>query len=144
MFNAFTRKQAAALSLSVLAAATVVSFPFQALASSQAQATTAAATSQNGKKHFLRCNACHSVEANNTQTTGPTLAGIVGRPSASLENFTYTSALKSQTFIWDEENLDQWLSQPQAMVPGMCLPFMGLSKKEDRVSFIEYLKNPTN
>ncbi|HKY81354.1 MAG TPA: c-type cytochrome [Sphingobium sp.] len=95
-----------------------------------------------GKKHFIRCVACHSVSAASRPMTGPHLEGIVGRKAASVEGFHYTKILRTQTFLWDEQRLDRWLKAPQADFAGLCLPFTGLAKPEDRAALIAYLKNP--
>lgn len=97
---------------------------------------------QAGKKHFIRCVACHSMSAEAPSNLGPHLEGIVGRKVAAVEGFKYSDALRAHDFVWDEAQLDRWLKSPQADVPGMCLPFMGLAKPEDRQAFIAYLKNP--
>ncbi len=95
-----------------------------------------------GKRHFIRCVACHSVSVHARPLTGPHLEGIVGCPVASVEGFRYTEALSAKNFIWDEARLDNWLKAPQAEIAGLCLPFMGLAKAEDRAALITYLKNP--
>lgn len=95
-----------------------------------------------GKKHFIRCIACHSMSADARPMTGPHLEGIVGRPAASLEDFTYSDAMRARRFVWDEAELDRFLKSPQADIAGLCLPFMGLAKPEDRVALIAYLKAP--
>ncbi len=97
---------------------------------------------QAGKRHFIRCNACHSISSEARPLTGPHLEGIVGRKVAAVEGFKYTERLHAQDFAWDEARLDRWLTAPQADFPGMCLPFTGLAKPEDRAAFIAYLKNP--
>jgi len=50
--------------------------------------------------------------------------------------------LRAQDFTWDEAQLDKWLSPPQADIPGLCLPFNGLAKAEQRRAFITHLKHP--
>lgn len=98
---------------------------------------------QAGKKHFVRCLACHSASATGRPTTGPHLEGIVGRQAASLADFVYSAELRSQDFVWDEARLDAFLKSPQATHPGMCLTFNGLPRPEDRAALIAYLKDPT-
>ena len=95
-----------------------------------------------GKRLFFRCVACHTVSSTSRPLTGPHLEGIVGRQVATLEGFTYTEALRARNFVWDEARLDHWLKAPQADIPGLCLPFTGLSKAQDRAALIAYLKNP--
>ncbi len=100
------------------------------------------ASSLSGKKLFIRCKACHVLTPQERQLAGPHLQGIVGRQAGSLEGFAYGESLAGKTFAWDEAQLDQWLQQPQSVVPGMCLPFFGLRKAEERQALIEYLKRP--
>lgn len=97
---------------------------------------------QVGKRHFIRCIACHSVSATARPMTGPHLEGIVGRPAASLAGFAYSDALRARPFVWDEARLDRFLKSPQTDIPGLCLPFTGLPRAEDRAALIAYLKDP--
>ncbi|MDR2857953.1 MAG: c-type cytochrome [Novosphingobium sp.] len=97
---------------------------------------------QTGRKLFIRCAACHSTSADARPLVGPHLAGLVGRKVASVEGFAYSQRLPAQQFAWDETRLDRWLTAPQADFPGMCLPFTGLARPEDRAALIAYLKNP--
>lgn len=97
---------------------------------------------QAGRKHFIRCVACHTISATARPSTGPHLEGIVGRQAASLPGFAYSDALRAQTFRWDEARLDAFLQSPQSTHPGMCLTFNGLPRAEDRAALIAYLKNP--
>lgn len=92
-----------------------------------------------GRKLFIRCAACHSVNPDDRRT-GPHLKGIVGRPVAALPGYRYSDALRAKTFLWDERQLDLLLQNPQAIVPGLCLPFRGLARLEDRQALIAYLR----
>ncbi len=98
---------------------------------------------QAGKRVFQRCAACHSVDPKATPRFGPNLAGIVGRKVASAPGHTYSPAFKKQTFVWTEAQLDKWLRNPRALVPGTAMPFGGLSDAAERKAVIAYLKNPT-
>ncbi len=120
-----------------LAAAMVLTSPSGAAAGDDAAA-------EAGKKQFIRCVACHSMSAEEPAKPnfGPHLEGIVGRRAAAVAGYGYSDALRAQTFVWDEEQLDRWLQQPQADVPGLCMPFKGLVRPEDRKALIEYLKSP--
>lgn len=73
---------------------------------------------------------------------GPHLEGIVGRKAGGLADYSYTTAVQEMAFVWDEQQLDQWLEKPQAMIPGMCMPFRGLPDAKARQLLIDYLKNP--
>lgn len=95
-----------------------------------------------GRQLFVRCAACHARSPAARPGTGPHLAGIVGRPAASLPGFNYTAMLKGQSFVWSREKLDQWLRKPQKHFPGMCVPFAGFARKEDRQALIAWLESP--
>lgn len=95
-----------------------------------------------GEKQFFRCAACHSMSAADDWAIGPHLEGIVGRSAAALPDFDYTEDLRQRELVWDTAQLDAWLEKPHEVVPGMCLPFMGLSNAAHREALIEYLKTP--
>ena len=84
-----------------------------------------------------RCIACHSPDANRV---GPMHRGVFGRRAGSLPDYTYSKALKSAGFVWNDETLDKWLTSPQAFVPGQKMNFK-VTKPEDRADIIAYLKS---
>ena len=95
----------------------------------------------DGKKIFNRvCMACHTDQANGPKRLGPTLFGVVGRHSGSIEGFRYSEANKSSRIVWTPENLDKYLTDPKAMVPGTIMAYAGLKKSEDRKEIIAYLQ----
>lgn len=102
----------------------------------------------DGKGQFLRCKSCHALDAAAPPpfggALGPHLEAIVGRPAASVEGFEYTDELRALDLVWDEETLDQWLQEPQAMVPAMCEPFTGMADPEHRAALVAYLKTPND
>jgi cytochrome c len=91
-----------------------------------------------GKSVFNKCAICHSPAAGKT-IIGPSLFGIVGRPSASLPGYSYSDPMKAANKTWDEATLDAYLTDPKAMVPGTKMTFPGLPKPEDRANVIAYL-----
>jgi len=91
-----------------------------------------------GKSVFNKCAICHSAAPGKT-IIGPTLFGIVGRPSASVAGFSYSDAMKAANKTWDEATLNAYLTDPKAMVPGTKMTFAGLPKPEDRANVIAYL-----
>lgn len=96
-----------------------------------------------GKAVFRKCMACHSTEAVNK--VGPTLSGIIGRPVASIEDYSYSEAMRAfgeGGKQWNEGLIAEYLMAPKAMVPGTRMTFAGLKKIEDIANLIAYLKNP--
>ena len=91
-----------------------------------------------GKTVFAKCAICHTIDPAK-KGIGPTLFGVVGRKSASIEGFSYSEAMKNANKTWDEATLDTYLTNPKALVPGTKMIFPGLPKAEDRANVIAYL-----
>jgi cytochrome c len=115
---------------SILAAAAVTIF--FALAS-----PSAAADVNHGKVLFESCAACHSERPD---ALGPSLKGVVGRKSAALEDFRYSNPMKRADLIWNEDNLRDYIKDPQAKVRGNRMPYSGLADSKDVDDVIAYLK----
>ena len=91
----------------------------------------------HGMEIFLkRCTGCHALDQNHE---GPRLRGVYGRPSGSLPDFAYSSALKKAHVVWDESSLDRWLTDPDAFIPGNEMDFL-VSKPQERRDVISYLR----
>jgi cytochrome c len=96
-----------------------------------------AADANHGKQLFTACAACHTEKPD---ALGPSLKGIVGRKSASLEDFRYSNAMKRANLTWTEDNLREYLADPQAKVKGNRMPFSGFSNPNDVTDVIAYLQ----
>ena len=92
-----------------------------------------------GKIVFSKCLACHSGKAGENKI-GPSLYGIVGRPSHSIETFNYSEPMKAYNVTWDAPTLDHYLTDPRATVPGTRMLFVGLKNETDRANVIAYLE----
>ncbi len=86
--------------------------------------------------YLRRCGACHSLDSNRI---GPRHRGVVGRQAGSLADYEYSSAMQRAAFVWDEKQLDKWLTNPEALVPGQKMGFR-LSSADERKIIIAYLK----
>jgi len=102
-----------------------------------------AQTAARGRILFLRCSSCHDISSGPSPKIGPNLKDVVGRRAGSLPGYSYSPAMKAQTFIWDPAHLDLWLQGPSALVPGTAMAFAGLPSETDRQAVIAYLQNPT-
>ena len=98
-----------------------------------------AADVEAGKTAFKKCALCHTTEAGKNKI-GPSLFGIVGRKSATLEDFNYSESMKKFDHTWDEETLDTYLADPRATVPGTKMIFPGIKDKAERDDVIAYLE----
>lgn len=95
-----------------------------------------------GKIVFAACQTCHAVEAG-VNKTGPSLAGIVGRPAGSVAGYNYSPANKDSGLTWSEEQLYVYLENPRGVVPGTKMVYPGLPDAQKRADVIAYLKNPS-
>ena len=101
-----------------------------------ASAAKASGDAKRGEALYEGCQDCHSVDKNDV---GPRHRGVYGRKAGSLPDYHYSDALKNANFVWDDQTLDQWLTDPQKFLPGSKM-FYHLDTEQDRADVIEYLK----
>jgi len=119
----------------------VLAFAVMAVAGFTATAARADDEAAEGKKIFNRvCNACHTDQAGGPKKLGPSLFGVVGRKAGTIEGFRYSDANKKSGVTWTPEELDKYLKDPKAVVPGTTMAFAGLKKDDDRKDVIAYLQ----
>ena len=115
----------------------------QLLAIAGAMAISQSAPAQDagrGKTVFEQCAACHSFEPGHNET-GPHLKGLIGRKSASVEDFIYSPAMRRANVSWTPETLDAYLKDPQAPpFRGNRMPFAGIPDAQARADLIAYLQ----
>jgi len=98
----------------------------------------AAQSGQDGQALFpKRCSGCHALDADHE---GPRLRGVVGRAAGTVKTFQYSEALKNAKHVWDETNLDKWLTDTESVVADNDMSFQ-VPKQEERVAIISYLKS---
>jgi cytochrome c len=90
----------------------------------------------HGKELYQGCQACHSVDENDL---GPRHRGVVGRRAGSIEDYSYSPALKNSGLTWNESTLDRWLTNPSALVPGTKM-FFKVDDPQARADIIAYLE----
>lgn len=93
-----------------------------------------------GKRVFLKCRSCHSIEKDAGNMTGPNLWGIFGRKAGTEPDFQYSDAVMKSGIVWDEAKIEEWLSGPKTFLPGNKMAFVGLPKEEDRKAVLAYIK----
>ncbi len=92
-----------------------------------------------GEKTFVVCKTCHAAEKG-VNRVGPSLWGVVGRHSGSIEGFKYSPANKNSGIVWTEEELFKYLEAPQKTIPGTYMSYAGMKNGQDRADVIAYLK----
>ena len=105
-----------------------------------AQLTPPPAKPPDGATLFKQqCALCHITNASDPPRQGPTLLNIIGREAGTAEGFRYSAGFANAKFKWDEQKLDEWLVDPQAMIPSAIMPYKQ-AKSEIRLAIVSYLK----
>lgn len=97
---------------------------------------TRAADLERGKQLFVACEACHNSSAS---AVGPSLDRVVGRPAAAITGFRYSKAMQASNVVWSEQALREFLSNPQARIPGNRMAYFGMSDARDVDELVAYL-----
>jgi cytochrome c len=96
-----------------------------------------------GQRLFGACAACHSLRPDQNMT-GPSLAKLWNRKARSLASFSrYSSAMKSANVEWNDKTLDEWIADPQHVIPGNQMTFDGIKDPKQRADLIAFLKQAT-
>ena len=69
---------------------------------------------------------------------------MVGRQKASEAGFNYSAAMKAQKGNWTPDDLDKYLLNPKAMVPGTNMTFAGIPRGKERADLITYLNSKSD
>ena len=94
-----------------------------------------------GEKYIKKCVACHSFKNDGKNKLGPNLYGVFNRKIASIEEFSYSKALKDIGLNWNNDNLDSFLLSPKKWVPGTKMVFVGIKNDQERANVIKYLQS---
>ena len=97
-----------------------------------------------GEQVWRQCRSCHQVGEGARNGTGPALTGIVGHVAGSAEGFRYSNPMRdagANGLIWTPEELDAYLTDPRAYMPGNRMSFRGLRDAGDRAAVIAYLQS---
>ena len=92
-----------------------------------------------GEKYFVDCASCHSLTAGENGV-GPSLAGVLGRKAATLDDYRYSPALKRSNIVWSPQTLETFIADPQKAVPANRMPYAGLTNAGERADLIAYLQ----
>lgn len=95
-----------------------------------------------GEKVFAKCHTCHLVGPPTKRVKSPPhLNDLFGRRPGSLRNTKYSKAMVEfgQDKVWNEATLTTFLRDPQGIVKGTNMGFLGLQKDDDIKAVLAYL-----
>ncbi len=91
------------------------------------------------KKVWKKCSGCHSIKKSGKNKIGPALYNVLGRNVAALNDYKYSKAFETYGKSWTFEEMNGFLTKPQAYIKGTKMAFAGLKKEKDRASIILFL-----
>ena len=123
----------------ILAAATAAAATLMAGSSAYAEGDAAA-----GEKLYRRCAVCHTTAEGEPNKIGPNLFGLIGAKAGDRPTgFKYSPALKESDVVWDDDSLDQWLTNPRAFIPRNRMGFPGVRDSKQREDLIAFIRDAT-
>jgi cytochrome c len=116
------------------------------MAAPAAYGSDAEGDAANGKELFMAsgCPACHGVTVEDNAKVGPNLVGVVGRQAGTTPSLLGPSEnMKKYGVTWSAETLDEFLTDPNAKVPGTAMVGI-LTDPQQRADVIAYLSTLKN
>ena len=93
-----------------------------------------------GQASFKKCAACHTSEKGGPNKVGPNLYGVVGKPKGQVPGFNYSGPLKSKGGDWSYEELNAFITNPKAHIPGTIMAFAGIGQAGERADLLTYMR----
>ncbi|SEP31756.1 cytochrome c [Rhodospirillales bacterium URHD0017] len=108
------------------------------------QASAQSGDPAKGQRVFnQQCRACHTLEKDGAQATGPNLHGVFGRKAGTAEGFAFSEAMVKSGIVWDDTTMAEYNRDPKAKVPGTKMVFNGVKQQGQLDDLVAYLKQAT-
>jgi len=98
------------------------------------------ASAEKGQAAAKVCQTCHTFAKGDKNGVGPNLYGIVGDHKGEGRNFNFSAAMKAKGGTWTYDDLNAFLTNPKAFVPGTAMGFAGVQRDSQRADIIAYLR----
>lgn len=92
-----------------------------------------------GEQSFRKCLPCHSVGPEARHKIGPTLNGLEGRKSGTIDGYNYSEANKKAEIVWSTDSFKDYIVNPMAKVPGTKMAFAGIKNDTEIANLWAYL-----
>jgi cytochrome c len=97
-----------------------------------------------GAQVFRACVACHTLQPDEGNRAGPTLAGLFGRRIATLPGYNFSPALKALDIVWTPETVSKLFELgPAAFTPGTKMPEQRIGLPAERAALVKFLEQAT-
>jgi cytochrome c len=104
----------------------------------------ASASVDKGANAAKKCQACHTFGKGEPNRVGPNLYGVVGRPKGTEGGFDYSAGMKGKGGNWSVDDLNAFLANPKAFVPGTKMSFAGVPRGTERADVIAFLNSKSD
>jgi cytochrome c len=92
-----------------------------------------------GESTFNKCLPCHAVSEGAKDKDGPKLNGLDGRKIGTASGYRYSKGYEDAGIVFNEAIFSNYIKDPNAMIPGARMPFMGITNKETTKNLWAYL-----
>ena len=98
------------------------------------------ASVEKGAAAAKKCAACHTFDKGGPNRVGPNLFGTINeKKGAGKGGFNFSAAMKAKGGEWTFDDLNKFIANPKAFVPGTAMGFAGIQKDSERADVIAYL-----